>query len=413
MTLVERLPAADPGPFAEPLPHVRDGYTIRSAPKRRVIAAMDRLLSLLPVRRRPAPTEPQRILLANWAHLGDVTTTLGAVRLLRERFPAARIDMLVSSGGRSAATMSGLIDHFHVVDHWRLSRAPGSSWEKWKRYAAQSRAVVRAIAAIRYDIAIDFYFYFPAAHPLFYRAGIPVRVGFASTGFGPLLTHPVAWHDQDRPIADHYAALLAAAWPDLPLPGGALRPRLPRSNVPALPEAVAASGRYLVVHTGAGAAFKDWGIDRWHALLATLRETPEFRDRAVVLTGAGAAETETAAKLHAAAPWTIDMAGRANWEAFVAIVAHADAVICPDTVTSHVAAELDKPVVSIFTGANNPHHWGPYADRARVLVQDVACAPCYRVGCAAMACIRGVSVESVVAALRAVLHPDRIATDQR
>jgi ADP-heptose:LPS heptosyltransferase len=72
-------------------------------------------------------------------------------------------------------------------------------------------------------------------------------------------------------------------------------------------------------------------------------------------------------------------------------------------VTAHLAARFDTPVLAIFTGANDPHQWGPYSRVGHVMVQDVACAPCNRPGCAAMACIVGTTPEQVFAQMITIL----------
>jgi len=400
MTIISRLPPhPSAGPFAMPRPDMCGRYLIRNPKVVRAFSAMDAALSLVPVRHRPAPGTVERLLLANWAHLGDVTTTLGAVRLLRDRFPDAHIGMMMGSWRLAAAKAWGLIDTFHVVDHWGLNRSAATPREKRARYRSTRRAALGEIAAAGYQVGIDFYPFFPPAHPLFHRAGIPVRIGFDSGGWGPLLTHPVPWPDRDEPIADQYGDLIHAAWPDLPIPSGALRPRADRTLLPPLPDGLKDGHPYIVLHPGTGAETRDWGINHWIALVARLADDPDLACRRVVVTGAGAKDVAFARALAEAAPWVINMAGQLGWEQFLSVLAQARLVVCPDTVTSHLAAMLDTPLVCIFTGIVKPAQWGPYADRALLLVQAVTCAPCNRWGCDAMACIRQTDARDVMQAI--------------
>lgn len=407
MTQVTHLvPPTRPGPFATPRAPMIGRYLIRSPLKAAMMRAFDAGLSLLPVARPVVPSRPARILLANWAHLGDLTATLGAVRLVRERFPNAHIGYLASSWGQVAVAQSGLVDTIHIVDHIRMNRTSADKKAKAARYRDSLSTATQDIRAIGYEVAIDFYAYFPAAHHLFRRWNIPVRIGFDSTGWGPLLTHPVRWRDRDQPISVHYDDLLDAAWPGMVASPDALRPRLGSERIAALPDMVREAGPYLVLHPGAGAPFKDWGQDRWQALLDALGHHPRFGGYRIVLTGAGAAEVAYTAALAQRHPGVIDMAGRADWPSFVAIIAGAHGVICPDTVTGHIAAQVDTPVVSLFTGTNNAHQWAPNARQGHVLVEGVACAPCYRVGCDVMACVRDIHPRAVMEALGAVLAQD-------
>lgn len=396
MTNVIRLPTDDRGPFAMPRPAMRGRYAIQNPIKAVLMRLLDAFLSLIPVKRSPPPAHPHEILLAHWAHLGDVTTALGMIRYLREQFPGAQIGMIVGSLGARAIQDTGLVDRLHIIDHWKLSRARGGFVSRYRQYRSMRAQALKEMKAVGYQVAIDCYFRFPAAHPLFWAAKIPSRVGFSSTGWGPLLTHQAAWPNRSAPIADHYRALIRAAWPVMDPTSEDARPKLSREVVDILPAAVAGCGDYLIVHPGAGAPFKDWGSDNWLALLGVLRQDPQLSRYHVVITGAGAQEVEYAAILADEFPCVINMAGQAKWGEFLAIVANARIVICPDTVTAHVAAALDVPVISLFTGTNNPFQWGPDSDQGVVLTQDVLCAPCHR-GCKRMACIRDIRPADVAA----------------
>ena len=382
---------------------MRDGYLIRAPNKVRAFKAMDAALSLLPITQHAVPMAPAQILVANWAHLGDVTTTMGAIRTLREWFPAVRIGMIVGSWGKVAAVGPGLVDAVHVIDHPVLNRSDMTRGKKLRRYAATRMEAMRDIRGARYDVGIDFFPFFPPAHPLFYQAGIPVRVGFDSGGFGPLLTHRVAWPDEDLPMAEHYRHLISGAWPDRMLPAGSMRPRMDENRLVPLPPTLADVSGYIVLHPGAGAPTRNWGPERWIGLLDLLREDAVTTGRKVVITGAGARDEEIAASLATAAPWAINLAGKLSWDQFVATIARADIVVCPDTVTSHIAALFDRPLVCLFTGTVKASQWGPYAGNATILIQDVACAPCNRWGCDAMACIRETTPDQVIRAMRQTL----------
>jgi ADP-heptose:LPS heptosyltransferase len=392
----------DAGPFADPKPSMRGRYLIRSsARKARVMGMIDAVLDILPRTTPEIPPDPERILIANWAHLGDVVTTFGAITALRERYPKAHIGMIVASWGKPAIAAAGLVDTIHVIDHWKLSRANISRREMKERYKLTRRIAMREIKDNRYQIAIDLFAFFPQAHPLFYSAGIPVRIGYTSGGFGPLLTHPVPWTDAERPMGDQYRDLLDMLSPLKPFSASALRPRRDRATLVPLPSEVKDGRPYLVIHPGAGSQARYWGNGRWEELIRELGGGKgPFR---IVLTGAGVGEIAVAGDLKTIFPDLVDLSGRVDWEEFVSVLAHAALVICPDTATGHVAALFDVPIVSIFTGTNSPMKWAPYGERVHVLVKPVLCAPCHTVGCEAMACFRGIPPERVAMAARGLL----------
>lgn len=402
---VRRVNAGDAGgagPFAEPKPSMRGRYLIRSsALKAHALGLLDAVLNLLPKRVPPIPVEPSRILLSNWAQLGDVVTTFGAISALRLRYPKARIGMIVGSWGKPALAEANLVDEIHVIDHWGLSRTDTSPQEKRARYRQTRAAAMPEIKGVDYQVAIDLFPFFPPAHPLFFRMGIPIRIGYTSGGFGSLLTHPVDWQDAERPMADQYRDLLNVLSIERPFSAADLRPRRTHEGLAGLPPEVAAARPYIVIHPGAGTTLRYWGHARWRALIQELGCGAE--PWPIVLTGAGSGEVEVAGELASLFPHIINMTGRANWPEFVSILANAALVICPDTATGHVAALFNVPIVSIFTGTNSPAKWGPYGDQVRILVKPVLCSPCNMPGCDVMECFRGVTPNHVAAAARELL----------
>lgn len=373
-----------------PRPAMRGRYLVRSDKAFSFLSLLDAALSPMRSAVEPVPRDPSRIVVANGAHLGDVLLTLPAVAALRQAFPKARIGMIVGSWGKPVAEWSGLLDEIHVFDHWMHNRNPRG---RMLRHRATRADTLRALRECRYELGIDFYPFFPPVHPLFFRARIPVRIGFESGGFGPLLTHPTAWRNADIPFTEHLRDLLVRV-NCAPPAGTALRYHRP---APGEIRAPLRSGDYVVLHPGSGAPSKDWGLDNWHEVAACLRA----RGETIVLTGAGAQEREAARRLEGLVD--CNFVDALDWKEFADVVASAKAVICPDTAAGHLAAVFDVPTVAIFTGTNNLHQWAPYSPRAITVLTSVACAPCYRRGCETMPCIRGTSPGKVLDALDAVL----------
>lgn len=382
--------------YAQPRPLTRGGYLVRSAKAVTTLRMIDRLLALSrPLRAAAQPTsEPQRILVANWAHLGDVLTSLPTLRLLRESFPRSRIDLIVGRHAQAAVEGSRLYDHLYRIDHFLLSRAAGGLSAKHAAYRQDKRAFLAAAKAARYEVAIDLYPYFPPAAPLFWQARIPVRCGFTSGGFGPLLTHPVKWTYQGKPISQYGRELVAALWAEAAPTTGHLAPYWPQPALPAL--ATPADEPYVVLHIGAGAAWKEWPECRWHDLV---QRWPADAPR-LVLCGSGDAEAARARRIAGAGP-----PGRSvlfidrPWRDFAALLAGATGLICLESAACHLAAAFSLPTVAIYSGVNERPLWGPDNPNARLLSAPTACTPCHRAGCATMACIRGVSADEVLAAI--------------
>ncbi len=375
-------------------------YYIYSVGFLRVVRFVDAMLSLF---RRPAPapavpSHPSRILVANCADFGDIVLMLPALEALRKLFPQAEIGFLSSEKTRAVLAGTHLVDRHHVVGSrfvHILTRERGlARLRALGRFVAARRAMVRELKAARYEVALDLYLYpFPVS-PLFYMAGIPVRAGYTSGGFGPLLTHPIEAGAEPRSILDSPRALFSTLWPERAAELPPFKPHYP--GHPLHDVAPLGSGaRYWVIHMGAGAVFKEWPDEQWRSLLVALAG----RGVKLLLTGSGARERQRVERMIASVgDDRIQSAVDRPWAEFVAVVARAERVICLDSSIVHVAAAFGVPTTALFTGINDLVEWGPRNELCDVLMAPVGCAPCNRRDCVEMTCIREVSVSDVLVA---------------
>jgi ADP-heptose:LPS heptosyltransferase len=385
---------------------LRGKYLVRNPALNRLLRLTDWLLARRPGRRQvPQPLpEPRRILLANGAHLGDVLLSLAVLPVLRSNWPRARIGFVIGSWARPVVDDHPLVDWVHVVDHWKLNRAPLPFWQKVRHHQHTRRRALGEIRRRRYDVSIDLYYYFPNTIPLLWQAGIPVRVGYTSAGFGPLLTHAVDWTNQDRHVTDYQADLLRL----LGLPAEA-SPRAAHGPLPrTAPEEglrrVWPRGDFLVFHLGTGAPLREWPLANWRDLAARLAGTGPT----LVFTGSTEPERRNCQRVLAGLPGCLNLCGRLTWPEFVATVRRARVLVGVESVAGHVAAAVGTPCVVVYSGITNPAHWGPRGNVCTVLSHPVPCAPCYRSrGCVGMECVRRVSVDEVHAAVRRLLDISR------
>ncbi len=183
-----------------------DHLEINAPSERWVVGLADAALTGLawPIRRRPRPAAPGRILLLRLERIGDLLMSLGAVRAVRALAPGATIDLVVGSWNGPIASLIAEVDHVEVVDAaWLARGAGGESAASLMRRAMGWRAR-------RYDLAINFEGDI-RSHGLLALAGAKRRVGFGHAGGGPLLTDVVAF-DGGRHIADNGLALVERAF---------------------------------------------------------------------------------------------------------------------------------------------------------------------------------------------------------
>ena len=195
--------------YGEPLRAMTGKYRARNPGLVAALTFLDLLGRFHPRRRGRLPDgRPLRVLIANWAHLGDVVAMLPLLQFLAGQSRIGEIGVLVGSWSRCIVSDLPFVDKIHCLDHFLLDRGPGGRAEKIRNYFARQRMVVNEIRNSHYDVSIDLFTVFPPTHRLLWKAGIPTRIGFSCTGLGSYLTHPVEWPTDDEYVLTKQLRLL-------------------------------------------------------------------------------------------------------------------------------------------------------------------------------------------------------------
>lgn len=356
-----------------------------------LLAICESVLRLILGKRKPSqtPSSPEKILVCNGAHMGDVILTTSVLPVLKALFPEAKIGMLVGSWSLPVVEHHPLVDVCYTLDHWKLNRSGQPFLSKIYHYLKMRAHVLKQLRADGYSIAIDCYPYFPNMAPLLWSAKIPLRIGFSSAKLSAFLTHPFKWDPlENRPLVQAFFSLLApfqaAKHHHLLKPN--LREPAPTTSYPAC---------FLVIHMGAGDNQKKWPIEKWKKLATQLASVGET----LFFTGKGEEENGMIEEVTQGLSHTHNLCDQLNWNAFAALIQRASLLVTVDTSAGHVAAAVGTPAVVLFTGIAPTQVWRPFAPNISVLTHPVPCSPCL-VGCSKMSCIRSISVDAVFAAIQ-------------
>jgi heptosyltransferase-2 len=243
-------------------------------------------------------------------------------------------------------------------------------------------------------------------------AGIPSRIGFATSAGRLLYTKRVAYRDD----LHHAARLLMLARPN----GREATPEEQRpSLVPGAAERAAVDallrdrgvvpGERLV----ALAPGSVWGTKRW-PYYPELAE--ELADAArVVVVGSGA-DTAFADAILAAAPTAVDATGRLSLLASAELLGRCGVLVTNDSAPMHLASAMGTPTVAIFGPTVPEFGFGPLAPRVSVVGHEtLPCRPCDRHGpqrcpLGHHRCMRELSPSMVAERTRTLLlNPDVLA----
>jgi heptosyltransferase II len=295
---------------------------------------------------------PNRIVVRapNW--VGDVVLSLPAVRDVRRNFPGARVTVL------ARPWVADLYRAVPEVDDVR-----------------ESRGFAKDVDMLRgaFDLGVLLPNSFGAALTL-WRAGVPERWGYATDGRGPLLTRavPVSHDVRGRSQVYYYRWMLAglglhvSGAPDASL-------RCPGDWSQRAAEQLGGDGPWLGLNPGAfyGTA-KRWLPERY----AAVADVVANRTGAKVAIVGGPSERglgeavagmmRTPARL---------LSGETTLPELVGVLSRLRALVTNDSGPMHLASALGVPVVAVF-GSTDWRETAPAQGRARVVREDVHCAPC-------------------------------------
>ncbi len=167
-----------------------------------------------------------------------------------------------------------------------------------------------------------------------------------------------------------------------------------------VPERVSIDGEaprenYVIVHPGATVAARRWAPEKNAELVRAL----SARGARVVVTGTA---DEVALTAYVAGECGRDLGGATTFAQFAALVRDARAVICGNTVATHVASAMQTPVICIFAPTIPAIRFAPWkVSHALLGDQSAPCAGCRSRICPVegQPCLADVTPEIVIAAL--------------
>ena len=103
----------------------------------------------------------------------------------------------------------------------------------------------------------------------------------------------------------------------------------------------------------------------------------------------------------------LNLTGKTNLRELAAYLSFASVVLTNDSGPMHLAAALQRPIVSIF-GSTDPNRTGPFP-QGIVIRKKVACSPCFKRVCPIdFRCMKGISVEEVFEKAEKLLRGARV-----
>ena len=334
----------------------------------------------------------RKILLIKLSAVGDVVHTIPVLNKLRRRYPAARLDWLVTP------PIAELLRHHPgITNVIEFEREAWSTPWRLTPFAAYARLAAKLRAAA-YDLVIDMHGQFRTA-ALTLATGAPARIGFdrprarvwdasprkfpeqtrkhawqgAREGSWLAYTHHIAVPTLDLHAVDRYLNVGSILGLDkdpadfsFPIPQSA------NSRVDSLLRQHGVDSADIVTMApGTIWETKHWGNDKFAQVARHLMS----KGFAVVLIGSQR-ERVVCEEVAGLAPGAVDLAGMTTLSELAALIQRSTISITNDSGPMHLAVALNRPVVSIF-GPTDLIWIGPYRRENAVVHADLPCSPCY------------------------------------
>lgn len=330
------------------------------------------------------PPKITNVLIIRPGGIGDAVWVLPMIRILKLR-TGCSIDVLCER--RNKAVFDLCREHIRDV----------------LMYDSRGVAIVKRLAAQKYDCVIDTEQYHNFSAIFAFLASSRCRVGFDTAPFrSKIYTHKVAYSHQAQEYSV-FSDLLAVL---MPVSHQEYRQQMgvELSGTGAkLPQELAGK-RYIAVFIGASVKERCWGSEKFAQLCA---EIVKMGYRVVLLGGKEDVKRADGIRTLYGSRDMIDLVGKITLLQSVAVLKNGILAVGADSGIMHLACVLDCPAVWLF-GAGIEEKWFPQWGRNESVNLHLPCSPCtvfgYTPRCPyEVRCLKDISVGQVADKIRTLL----------
>ncbi len=324
----------------------------------------------------------------NW--LGDVIFSSPVFYALREQYPQAEIICIAVPRVEEILRCIPVIDRIIVYDEKGRHR---SLIGKIKMAFQLRREKFDIAFLLRPSLTRAF---------LFFMAGIPVRVGYATKKKRNFLTHPAAWPKENLHRSDQYLRVVESL--SIRVKDRQCRMAVDRRaadfSQKFMDENNIADHDFFVILNPGG----NWDLKRWpEENFARLADHLVQKFKAKIGICGSPGDIEIAKRIAAQSKYSvICFAGQTTLAELAAIFQKASLVISADSGPLHIANSVGTKTIGLF-GPTHPEVTGPRGPgKSVVLHPQIACNknPCYQLDCKNNICMKGMTVTDVIQAIK-------------
>lgn len=332
-------------------------------------------------------------------HIGDLVLSLPAIQVFRDSWPDCHITIICSTANKSLAEAMGAFDAILTFDF----AAPLADQQKTAK-KVNPRDIRKILPEAPFDVAVDLR-HDPDTRPVLAQINAKFRAGFEAPALGDLFLDLSLPSVEGKNIINplHNVSrlrLLSLAvvnelkqvdWAKMSTMAASRKISAPFDGMP-----------FAAIIPGAGSLAKMWPIECHVSLAKRLHD--EFGLKILVV--GGKREKVYAEEICRNVPKEagIDTTANLPLTDVAGLLFQATIVIGCDTGPTHIAATLGVPTICLFSGVADHRIWAPMGRFVTLIQHRTSCTPCAIDRLEACghqhACMKGISVDDVVAAVR-------------
>ena len=364
------------------------------------------------------------ILILSMTRMGDMIQTTPLIRGLKEKYPTAKITLLVTSDFASAVPLIPDVDESIVIDLRQFDKQDNwedLSWIKIYRYLEKS---LEDIKSRNFDLLVNLSHSKFSALMVRYL-GIKNVVGFYCNDIGNRMTgHPWMQYFSvevfNRKYNEFNLVEIFCRSGGVDVRGCAIEVVRPQNqlSVDTLMSSKLGEEDILIgFQAGSSLEGRRWPVRSFANLADMLIEDLNAR---IIIFGVES-ENEVAEEIKNLAKnkdRISNLAGKTNLSELSRLLEKCKYLVTNDTGTMHLAAALGTKIVGLFFAHAHPYETAPFSPGHLIFQARISCAPCsYGVHCNNIVCIDKVRPQHLLSAIenhiktKTWILPERITQD--
>lgn len=307
----------------------------------------------------------RRILVLAIRAIGDVVLITPALRLLKHKFPAAYLAVLVDGVSAKILEHNPHVDQLFVIDRSH------SHHLRWTERLKEWCQLVSKLRQERFDTAVDL-FSGPRSAVIAWTCGAHERYGedFRTAGRGFLYTHPIRVNRDGRHLVEQKCDLIRPLVGEVKRDHTYLEVHLTESDrqqvQPFLAQVTRKPRRLIGLVPSSGSVFRNWPADRF----AELGDRLAIEYNADILLLGGKDDLSVCQHVSESMTWKpLNLSGKTTLRDLIAVLAELDLVISNVTGPMHIAVALQKPIVIALYGAADTVQYAPWGLTATMMTK--------------------------------------------